>query len=265
MLSKLSTEYIRGAFAELNLQTEHARLYVALLETGTTSVGMLEKKTGFPRASIYMFLEDLIILGLISKVKGETKLLFTAANPSQLESFIVNKISSYNKMAKQIREVSVEFERNLLGKTYNMPRVRWYEGENGLRMVYRAALSGEEILVVCQGSPDVQTGLTSDPDYLKDFIEKTISRGIKTREILEENPSTREYQARYQSSRNEMLVIPRLKTNRFGHVDKQIYNHEVSYVAHDNRTGFIIEDPTIAAAERSQFEQLWKYWKRKLK
>jgi len=140
------------------------------------------------------------------------------------------------------------------------PKVRFYEGEGGLKTVYFDALSAPEILIICQGSPKTQTSLKDDPQYLKDFIRECALRKIPTRELLEDNPAVREYQKKYGSKIHQIIITPRNPRTRFGHVDKHIYEDKVAYISHDHLVGVIIEDETLASSERALFEVLWKYY-----
>lgn len=141
------------------------------------------------------------------------------------------------------------------------PKVKSYIGEEGLKTIYYDSLNAKEILCICQGSDGNQQALSMDPQYLKDFIEETIIREIPTKEILEDTPTVREYEKRYQSKVHQIFISPKVTKGSFMHVDKNIYGDKVAYISHDNLVGILIEDKTIARYESQQFEILWNFYK----
>lgn len=257
MLSQSSTKLLENAFFLLGLTSDHARVYLACLTSGISPVSYLAKQAGSPRSTTYNLLSDLNKIGLVSRVKDESKLLFSASSPSQLQELLNQKHTQVQKSEESVAGLSTQLTQLYTASPAVHPKVRFYEGAGGLDTVYQHALLAKEIAIVCQGSPDIQTSLAEDPPYLKKFIEDVMFGEIKTREILEDNPAVSEYKEKYASDLHEMMIIPKSSANRFGHVDKHIYGNFVAYISHDTKVGIIIEDVTIASHERSQFDLLW--------
>lgn len=251
---------LENVFEKLNLSPEHARVYQASLESGPSPASSLAKKAQVPRSTCYGLLYDLTKKGLVSSVKDETKKIFSPAPPERLRGLLAEKEADLRRelveTSKQLPQLKTLFESH----KPQFPKVRFYEGAEGLKTVYYDALSADEILVICQGSPKTQTSLKDDPQYLKDFIRECASRKIPTRELLEDNPAVREYKKKHGSGVHQIIITPRNPKTRFGHVDKHIYQDKVAYISHDNLVGVIIEDQTLAESERALFEALWNYY-----
>lgn len=258
----MTTKLFESLFPELGLTEEHARVYLAAVENGPSPASLLAKKAKVVRSTCYQLLTDLIEKGLMSAIKEETKKVFTPTSPETVQELLFEKETN---LRKQLVELSAEMSKLKTifeSQKPQFPKVSFYEGERGLKMVYYDALSADEILVVCQGSPQKQTSLADDPAYLKDFIRESIDRQIPTRELLEDNPAVREYQQKYQNKIHQIIITPRNPAISFGHVDKHIYQGKIAYISHDHLVGVIVEDETLYLAEKAQFEVLWKHYEK---
>ena len=61
----MNTEYLE----ELGLTNAEAKIYIALLELGSSQAGKITEKTGIHRRTVYDAIERLIEKGLISYIK----------------------------------------------------------------------------------------------------------------------------------------------------------------------------------------------------
>ncbi len=76
---------------ELGLSKNEAKVYVALLELGSSMTGPLIKKSGMYRVIVYDTLEKLLKLGLVSYSLKRNRKLFEAGSPKQIIELIRNK------------------------------------------------------------------------------------------------------------------------------------------------------------------------------
>ena len=76
---------------ELGLSEAEARVYIALIETGSTLAGQLIKKTGLHRGTTYQILQRLKEKGLVSSVIKGKKQYFEAASPERLMDVLKEK------------------------------------------------------------------------------------------------------------------------------------------------------------------------------
>jgi len=263
MLSKSSTDTFVKIFKELNLDKEHARIYAACLENGPSPASKLAKIAQVPRSTAYYLLRDLAKRGLISEIQGDTKLIFSPASPQKLQELLTEEHETLWENLKQLKTNQHLLQRVFLSHQAQFPKVSFYEGEKGLKTVLYDSLSADEILVTCQGEDKTKKTVEDQPKYLFDFLKEVVRRNIRTRELVQDNPNNRDYWKQFSSKRNKILLIPTQKKMQFNHVDKHIYGSKIAYISHDNLVGVIIEDETLAANERAQFEVLWKYYKGK--
>jgi len=87
---------------ELGLTKREIKVYIALLELGSTTTGPIIKKSEVPNSKIYEVLENLQNKGLVSWIiKGKTK-HFQASNPKQLLTLLKDKQRKIENILPQL-------------------------------------------------------------------------------------------------------------------------------------------------------------------
>lgn len=241
-------------------------MYSAVLESGAAPASLIAKKAKLPRSSVYYLLEDLVKIGLVSLIEGESKKIFSPAPPQALMDLATKKQKDLTINIDALNRELPKLQSLFTIRQPQFPSVSFFQGEQGLKTVYYDALAASEILIICQGSSIIQTSLADDPQYLKDFIQECTLRKVPSRELLQDTPAAREYQKRYHSKTHQIIITPlasNLSPLNFGHVDKHIYQDKVAFIAHDSLVGIIIEDETLFQSEKAIFEVLWSYFLKK--
>lgn len=96
---------------DLGLSEAEAKVYLALLETGSTLAGPIIKKTGLHRGTTYQILQRLIEKGLAGFVIKAGKRYFEAANPERFMALLREKEEKLNEILpalKQKKEMGAE-------------------------------------------------------------------------------------------------------------------------------------------------------------
>ena len=75
-------------FEDIGLTKREIKVYLALLELGSTTVGNILDKTRIPSSKIYEILRRLQDKGLVSYVKIENKRHYQAADPNSILSLL---------------------------------------------------------------------------------------------------------------------------------------------------------------------------------
>ncbi|KKU45025.1 MAG: Transcriptional regulator TrmB [Microgenomates group bacterium GW2011_GWA2_46_7] len=118
---------------QLGMEEKEAKMYLAALEFGPTTIVKLAKKSGIKRTTIYEFIDDMVARGLIATSISVKRTLYSASEPVKLEQLI-------EKQREIIKEILPGLE-SLAKKSPQRPRVRFYEGVEGIRSVYNDTLS----------------------------------------------------------------------------------------------------------------------------
>lgn len=117
----------------LGLTEKEALVYMGLLELGKATMIEVAKKSGVNRATSYVAVESLINKGLASSFEKGGKRYFVAESPERLRSLfaiqrkeIDEKEKHFSVFLPKLKELVTDDER---------PRVRFYEGKEGLRSI----------------------------------------------------------------------------------------------------------------------------------
>ncbi|MEI7425564.1 MAG: helix-turn-helix domain-containing protein [Candidatus Moraniibacteriota bacterium] len=113
----------------LDLSANEAKVYLAALELGETSVERLSKKSGVKRTTVYLAVESLGKKGLISQSKRKNKAFYYAENPQKIKNKLEEKIEAANRLMPQLLSIT-----NLIDKK---PVIRFFDGEEGIKEVFR--------------------------------------------------------------------------------------------------------------------------------
>jgi len=110
---------------ELGLTNRESRVYLALLELGSTTTGPIIKKSGVPNSKIYEILENLQNKGLVSWIiKNKTK-YFQASSPKKLLTMLKEK-------ERKLEEILPQLEmKQTLSKTRRSTEI--FEGVKAIR------------------------------------------------------------------------------------------------------------------------------------
>ncbi len=112
---------------DLGLSEAEAKVYLALLETGSTLAGPIIKKTGLHRGTTYQILQRLIEKGLVSFVIKSGKRYFEATNPNRFLEILKEKEEKIQEILPSLiqkRQLSKEKQ-----------EVNVYSGYKGIKTV----------------------------------------------------------------------------------------------------------------------------------
>ncbi len=163
-------------FAALGLAPKEARVYLALLKEGPSSVRQLAAATGINRGTIYDVLKELQAYSLVRFYNAETRQYFVAAPPRRLEELASEKRDSLARAAAELAQAVPQLEALYDGGD-RTPVARMYEGSEGVRSILEDVLASMKLqdggeYYVYSSSAVRDAGLyTAFPDYTKQRID----------------------------------------------------------------------------------------------
>jgi sugar-specific transcriptional regulator TrmB len=125
---------------ELGLSNKEARVYVANLMLGASSVQNIADQAGIKRVTTYVILESLIGLGLVSQSMKGKKTYFIAEEPTNLERLL-------DKREQELKDQKINFDQilpELLGLKSipkESPHVKFYDGAEGIKGIFATFFS----------------------------------------------------------------------------------------------------------------------------
>ncbi len=232
----------------VGLNENEAKIYLAVLELGETSVSRIAAQSGIKRTTVYLSLENLMHQGLVSATRKGRKALYYAEDPRDLERI----------MEVRKKEISDIIPRLLAftNITDKKPEIRYFQGEEGIKEALMRTLScpGREILT-----------MFSDSSYRSDFEEaffvkiyrpERIRRKIYSRVLMTDNEPMRRFSNNNtEEFRDSRFLSP--DTFRIG-IEMVLYGESgIVITSYRERFAVIIESPAIHSSFKSIFETLW--------
>lgn len=227
------------------LNERQANLYLTILQLGSASAYKISKKTKIPGATCYEILDSLKELGLVSVFRKKQIKYFTAEDPKK----IVNRAKENIQV---FEEALPEF--NAMYRTLKFqPSVRFYEGEEGMKMILKEMLEEADEILSLSSADDLFEVLG---DYWPKFLKERIRRKIPVKTILIDSPKARERKRMGdQEIRQVRLMPPRYSHHGFVAIwDKKvaIFSFRKEIMA------LVIESEEINRIHKSTFDFMWE-------
>lgn len=229
------------------LNENEAKIYLAVLELGQTSVNRIALKAGIKRTTVYLSLENLMKKGLVSAIKKAGKTLYFAEDPRDLERIMEERKKEISDIIPQLLAVT-----NLID---SKPEIRYFEGTEGIK----------EVLMKTTEQPDQEILMLFSDSYISDFgdefFEKTyrperIKNRISSRVLMPETAQMKELSGKNQQHLRKSKFLP---PDLFKiAIEVLMYEkNQIAILSYKEKFAFIIDSPAIYESFTSIFETLW--------
>jgi len=230
---------------QLGLNEKEAKVYLASLELGQSTVQEIAKKAGINRPTTYFIIEGLMKRGLMSSFHKGKKQYFVAADPNRFYAILDKSKKDIDEKKRILEKVLPQLE-SLNPGNKDRPVVRYYEGKEGLMTITEEFLkyAPEDTQMIY--SVDKVKEILSKEDR-EELRSKRVGKGIKTEVIYTYKDGFLE-----NTADGKRLKIP---FDKFPiNCDIAIYGDKIRIASLDKRlVGIIIEDKNIADTMRSIF------------
>ena len=246
----------------VGLPEKAAIVYSAVLELGMAFPSKIAEITKLNRSTTYKTLADLSVRGLVSQIEHRKKICYQIEKPAQLVNFAKNQIGAAEERFERAKKLLPDIE-GLFALTPNKPRVRFFEGMEGVRTVYEDHVHEKESYEMLSYSNVEELMKLLPEKFVKDYVAKKERLGITTRAIFPNTEFNLSYNKEiYTEAPKSILVQSRfISPDTFPFkADVTMYGkNKVSIINFHEKIliGVIIEDPTIAGMMRMIFELAW--------
>ncbi len=162
------------ALAQIGISGKRARFYLAALELGQAPVHLVAQKAGISRTTAYDVLARLAQDGLVTRVEKDGRYHVTAEDPKRLLSVLEDRRRTVESLVPELR--------SLYNFSALKPRIRFYEGAEGLKTVLYDTLEcrSKQLLGILS-----MTDLLEVPGRveMEEYIARRIARGIHLRVV----------------------------------------------------------------------------------
>lgn len=239
---------------EIGLTKNEIKVYLVLLEKGTTTTAPVIKKTGINTSKVYESLERLLRKGLVSYSIIRNKKHWQAEDPTQLSVFLEEEKEKINQKQGEIKKLVPQLQ-SLQKLNEPTAEYRVFEGIKGIKTAREEALKiltkGDTFYLILSTYPE-NKNLEA---YYAEFQERRAKKGIKYKAIFN-NLFKEEAEYRKTLANSEVrYVIPDVLAPTW----TEIYGDCVCIgVMGSKPSVFVIKNELVAKGYKELFNNLWK-------
>lgn len=225
----------------VGLTNTEAKIYLMLLDLNKSQAGILSRKTGIHRRSVYDALDRLIEKGLVAYIVENGLRFYMPENPQRLQELIDNKRDEIYSVLPQL-QAKYSYDK---GKQETL----FFRGKQGIKSVFEDQIRvGEDVFVI---------GASNQADeiikyYLPQYTKKRLENKIKLQLLFNEDNKVL-------NKKIPLSKIKYLPKKYSSIVSTNIYGNTVAiiiWLAHDP-VAIVIKQPDVALAFKGYFEMLW--------
>jgi sugar-specific transcriptional regulator TrmB len=234
---------------DLGLSQAEAKVYLALLETGSTLAGPVIKKTALHRGTTYQILQRLIEKGLVSYVIKSGKRYFEATDPKRFQEMLKEKEEKLSEILPSL------IQKRSLSK--EKQEVTVYSGYKGIKTVCDNILeelkgNGEYLDFGVSGLFRIVMGPYWDLWQKKKKQYKIKAKCIFDETLKKDNPQfLKDYYGKARFHKKEFKSM----------TDTMIYNDKVVLFIWTAKPpiAIVIQNKDNAQSYRNQFNLMWSH------
>lgn len=233
-------------FKELGLTESEIKIYVSLLELGSSTAGEILVKSKLQNSVVHRALNSLIEKGLISFISKGKRKIYSAVNPENFFDFIEEKKKRFTQLLPELKEKQKK------AKTKENASI--FKGIRGIKEVYNFMINqkGREYLTF--GGGKLCADKMGDTWWLN-LHQRRIQNKLKSKQIFDKS-------VKKVGDKIAKLKITNVKylPEEFAQFQETVIVGE--YVAinvfSEEPYSFLIHDKHVAEGYRKHFEILWK-------
>ena len=147
-------------------------VYTAVLELGTAFPSKVAEMTRLNRSTVYSILVGLAVKGLVSELERNKKICYQVERPQKLLSYARGRVQLAEDALEQTKKIMPDLEEFFSLSKYK-PKVRYFDGLNGVISIYEDHISGKE--------PYEMLGYSNVGELMKQIPQSFIKRYVRTK------------------------------------------------------------------------------------
>lgn len=231
---------------KIGFTSKEAQIYLTCLELGSGTVLQISRKSEIARGSCYDLLESMWERGFVSKTEGAKHILFSPIDPDVLLKRTEDNVRQLELILPELKGLFHKHAR---------PRVRYFEGIEGIKRVYRDTLTATTEILNYANSKEVRLHW---PNYDQEYIQERIRKGIFLKGIAPDDIKGIGVKKLDSVSLRETRLLPSEDFHFTNEIN--IYDNKVAITSfHNELIGILIESDEIADTQRDIFKMAWAF------
>lgn len=242
MVGQMDTEILQ----DLGLTQTEIKVYLTLLELGSSSAGKIIEKSNLPNSTIHRDLNSLINKGIISFILEGKRKLYQATNPESFFEFIEDKRRRFEKILPELKKEQEKKNKEEIA--------RIYKGVRGIKEVYNLMINTKGKEYNTYGGGPITTKIMG-LDWWLNLHKRRVENKLPSRQVFDELVK----EAGKEIAKNKLTKI-RYISKEFAQFQEIIIVEDKVAISvfTENPYAFLIQDKNVAESYRKYFELLWK-------
>jgi HTH-type transcriptional regulator, sugar sensing transcriptional regulator len=213
---------------------------------GSATVNSIACKSGIARSSCYDILNSLIEKGIASSFKKKNVRNFSVDDPRRILELTKEKAEVLEKVLPELNA--------LYSSAKDRPSIRFYQGIEGMKQIFREILEDNVGEVLSFGSADDL--LKTMGDYHLEFVKKRVKAKIMVRSILKK---TEIGQARKKLGEQELRKVKFVPADFSYYGIMVIFGNKIAlFSLKKDYVAILIESKEIKDVQQAMFEYIWQ-------
>jgi HTH-type transcriptional regulator, sugar sensing transcriptional regulator len=240
---------------QIGLTQNETKVYLKLLELGTTTAGEIIKKAQLHRSKVYDTLERLIKKGLVSFVIKNKVKYFEASSPKNLLQLVEDREKEINDQKENLNKlIPILLAKKKISEKEE--KVSLFEGNKGIRAILNEiSQEKKEIHNIAAYSEDAEFLKYSIKYFMPKFYNDRKKNKIVMKYVFPEKSKKRAYEVK-DLKYTQVRVFP----SKFASsMSITIFGEKVAIIMWTkDPIGILIKDKNIAKNQENYFQHLWK-------
>lgn len=231
---------------DLGLTQAEIKVYIKLLELGSSTAGPLLEKTKLQNSVVHRALNSLIEKSIINYILEGKRKIYQATTPENFYQFIDEKKRRFGEILPELKKKENSLKNNEIASVY--------KGIRGIKEVYNIMIKaeGKEYNTFGGGYPCVEK---MGEDWWLNLHERRIKNNLPARQVFDE------------TVRDIGKEITKKQLSKIKYLKKEFAQFQETIIVGDfvaiavfteNPYAFLIKDKFVAEGYKKHFEVLWK-------
>lgn len=251
----MSTDYLKKQLMQLELSESEAGIYLACLKFSSVSPTQLAKITEIKRSTLYLHLDKLKSMGLVSTRIQQKKRYIIPAPVISLKNLVEEKRINVEKQLRLLSELIPQLEK--VTKDLVSPgSVEILEGEVGMSIIIEKIIKAKKDIYWI-GSIDTLLSAIPDEKFFKLLTWRRMDQGTTAFAITDKSILSLEKYSNSQGKFRKMKILKE-KIDIPGVV--ALFDQQLAFVSVKNSKTYIvlISEAVISEMFLFMFKQLWE-------
>ena len=236
---------------KFGFSAREVKVYMALLELGTSPVSSVAEKSGIKRSTAYVLLDSLSKRGLVGTIDQDRIRLYNPAPPERLVNYLEDAAKKYSQLVGDAKDILPELK-SIYSGVGPKPRIQYFEGDEGVETAYEDTLTSSEEIRAYASIENMHKAL---PHYFPEYYKRRAGKGISIRAIFPDTPEARERVKYNVEEKRKAYLVPKEKFAMSPEIN--IYDNKIVFMSLVEKFALIIESNELANALKKAFELSW--------